>query len=225
MRNVLIVILFSLLLSACNKESVRITGKLRGIENAKAELRLRTIAGKEKNILSDINIEDEEFDAFLENIKPPFKMTFVIDNAKEYNIWVFCYGKFSFELNSLNVVRINDSFENDELIRVNETYDKMYLKPLKEQIDWVANYESAEHDVINEADEEKLERYKIQIKKAYRLRKKSILKTVRKAPQNPIAMALFYDEFKSLTKWQKEECFKLSQKYYSDTGMNWQLKH
>ncbi len=227
MKKIYFIISLIFMLSSCNKEVVIVNGKLKGYKASMVELKLKTITGDEKVISTNIEVDEEKFHVDLSDIKPPYKLTFVLSDKKDVSYWVFRYGKFNFELNTENIAdfKIYDSFENDELIRVNETYNKMYLKPLKEQIDWVANYESAEHDVINEADEEKLERYKIQIKKAYRLRKKSILKTVRKAPQNPIAMALFFDEFKSLTKWQKEECFKLSQKYYSDTGMNWQLKH
>ena len=212
---------------SCNRESIRISGELKGFEDSKVDLRFETKAGFDKLIAADLKVEDGEFEVYIENEKPPFKLTVVIDSLRQIDFWVFKYGKLCFELDASNLseVKIHDCFENTELARVNKTYNKMYLKPLRKEIDWVTSFESVEHENVDEADEAKLERYKAQIKNAYRLRKKSILKTIRKAPQNPISMALFFDGFESLTKWQKKECLKLAQKYYSDTGMNWQLKH
>jgi ribosomal protein L16/L10AE len=57
------------------------------------------------------------------------------------------------------------------------------------------------------------------------LRKKSILKTVRKNLNNPVSMGLLYDEFARLTKWQKEEAKRYMTRYFSDTGLNWQMKN
>lgn len=223
MKNIFVSLLVLLILCSCDRESIKISGKISGIDNANIELSLKTKGGDEKVLLDEIKTEAGTFDAYLENEKPPFKLTVIIDSLRQVDFWVFKYGKFNFELDANELdIKINDSFENSELKRVNKTYDNMYLKPLKEQIDWVAKYNELEH---NEADQEKLERYKKQIKKAYKLRRKSILKTVRKAPQNPIAMALFFDEFENLTSWQKKECLKLVQKYYSDAGVSWQLKH
>ncbi|MDQ2177167.1 hypothetical protein [Marinifilum sp. D714] len=221
------ILIIGFIMSSCNKEVVTIDGKLIGYENSSVELKLKTMNDNEKVISTDIKVKEENFSFEINEIKPPYKLTLVLEDKREVNYWVFKYGKFSFNLNSKNLsdLKINDSFENSELARVNETYNKMYLRPLKEQMDWVANYEATEHEAINEADKAKLKRYKDQVKKAYRLRKKSILKTIRKAPQNPISMALFFDEFETLTSWQKKECLKLAQKYYSDCGINWQLKN
>lgn len=222
-----IVLALFILITSCNREVVVIKGKLIGYNNSSVRLKLNTKAGYDKAIASNLKIEDELIEAYIENEKPPFKLTLVIDNEQEVDFWIFKYGKFNLELSADNLddFKINDSFENSELARVKDTYSKMYLKPIRKQMDWVVRYESEEHENVDEADEAKLERYKVQIKKAYSLKKKSILKTIRKAPQNPISMALFFDEFERLTKWQKKECCKLAQKYYSDTGMNWQLKH
>lgn len=34
-----------------------------------------------------------------------------------------------------------------------------------------------------------------------------------------------YEEFDNLTSWQKEEALKYMAKYFSDTGLNWQMKN
>jgi hypothetical protein len=38
-------------------------------------------------------------------------------------------------------------------------------------------------------------------------------------------MGVMFDEFDNLTKWQKEEAQKYMSKYFSDTGLNWQMKN
>ncbi len=225
MKNCIIILIIALGLISCNSETITIVGDVNGFMNSEIKLLLKSKNGNLKVLKSDIEIANGKFKTIIKDDKPPFKITMLIDDKKGIDFWIFKYGNFDFELNDADELIINNSFENNELKRVNETYNKMYLKPLKEQMDWVANYASTEHEETNEADEEMLERYKSLVKKAYHLRKKSILKTIRKAPQNPISMSLFFDEYETLTKWQRKECLKLAQKYYSDTGMNWQLKH
>ena len=225
-KYVLIIILLTIL-SSCNKEVVHIKGELKGFNNSTVELKLNTRSGQEKIIASGIEVTDQKFDVDIDKIKPPFKLTLVLDSLSHVDFWVFKYGKLCFDLDASNLseIKIHDCFENTELSRVNETYNTMYLNPLKEQMDWIANYEVLKHKETNEADETKLERYKAQIKKAYRLRKKSILKTVRKNTQSPVAVALMCQEYERLTSHQKKECFKYLNRTFADTGLNWQMKH
>ena len=87
----------------------------------------------------------------------------------------------------------------------------------------VENYEIQSE--LSDEDEDRLYQYRAEIKKAYKHHKKSVLSTFRKNPQNRIAMALLFDEYERLTSWQKEEYLKNAQKYFSDSGLNWQLKN
>ena len=48
---------------------------------------------------------------------------------------------------------------------------------------------------------------------------------VRKNKQNPVAIALMCQEYERLTTYQKKECLKYLGESFSDTGLNWQMKH
>jgi hypothetical protein len=222
MRNLLLLVVVCCFFS-CNKESIRISGKIEGVGDSKIELKLNTKSEKSKTILSDVQLKDGAFDAFIENVKPPFKMTLVVDAEKEYDIWIFRYGKFNFEIDKKELVIVNNSFENTEYDRILRKYQKAYMDSLADKISWVQTHKSEEN--LCEEDEGKLFKYRKEIKKAVTLRKKSILSTYRNEPQNPIAMALIFDEFENLTSWQKEECLKNASKYFSDCAVNWQLKN
>ena len=176
-------------LFSCNKESIKITGSLKGSNASEVELKLKSRRGNENIILTDLAVEDGEFDAYLENVKPPCKMTLVIDGEKEYDFWIFRYGKFDFEIDENEVLIVNNSIENSEYDRIQKNYHKMYLVKLQEKEKWVQTHEIEEN--LTEEDEAKLFEYRKEIKKAYKLRKKSILSTFRKNPQNPIAMAFY----------------------------------
>jgi hypothetical protein len=156
-------------------------------------------------------------------MKPPFKMALIIDGEEKYDLWVFRYGSFDFEITENGNLLVNGSKENTEYDRITKSYQKMYFGPLKEKMEWVKSHEKIED--LNQDEEFTLFDYKKEIKKAYKLRKKSVLSTYRKNPQNRIAMALLFDEYERLTTWQKEECLKTAQKYYSDCGINWQLRN
>jgi hypothetical protein len=219
----LIVILVALFCSSCNKESVQLSGKIAGEGDSKVELRLNSINDKTKTVLADMQLKGEEFSAYLENVKPPFKLTMVLDSVKQYNFWVFRYGKFDIEIDKNGSVNVNNSMEYSEYDRICKNYSKMYLTKIAEVEKWVKTKELEEN--LCDEDKERLFNFRKEIKKAYKLRKKSILSTFRKNPQNRIAMALLFDEYERLTTWQKEECLKNAQKYFSDCGINWQLRN
>ena len=210
-------------LYSCNKESVKLSVQLNRMESSVAELKLISKNGQEQIIQSSIEIEDDGFDTYLDNVKPPCKISMVIDGEKEYQFWLFRYGKYHVQINKNDSVEICDCMENAEYDRIINGYYKMYLAPLEAEIKWVK--EKEQHEKLSQDEEFMLFDYKKEISKAYRLRKKSVLSTFRKNPQNRIAIALLFDEYERLTSWQKEECLKTAQKYYSDCGINWQLRN
>ncbi len=224
MRNIVVLAIMLLGLVSCNEESVKITGEIKGFEGTEMSLYLKSKAGAKEMVLENVEVDKGEFKIAFDGMKPPLKLTLDMGNDKTVDFWVFKYGKMSveFDASDLSDLTIKNSFENDELKRINDTYDKMYLTPLKEDIKWIKENQLLD---LKEADQEKLAIKEAKVEKAKQLRRKAILSTVRKSPKNPIAMALFFDEFETLTSWQKEECNKTSQKYYSDTKMNWQLKN
>ena len=216
-------VLLSLFVMSCNKESVTVNGKIAGVSQENAKLKLISLKGKEKVISPDIELEDGKFDCYLENVKPPFRLTLSLSDNEKYHFWVFRYGKFDFEINEKGSLVVNNSMENSEYDRIQKNYHKMYLEKLQEKEKWVKTHKIEEN--LTEEDEFKLFEYQNEIKKAYKLRKKSILSTFRKSPENPIATALLFDEYERLTSWQKEECLKNAQKHFSDCGINWQLRN
>ena len=210
-------------LSSCNQESLKLSCQIKGFESSVAELKLKSQSGNELILLSNIEIDKEGFTAYLENVKPPCKISLNIDGDKEYSFWVFRYGKFDFQIDENETLEVYNSMENTEYDRILKSYEKMYFGPLKEKIEWVK--ENGQNEELSQDEEFVLFDYKNEIKKAYKLRKKSVLSTFRKNSQNRIAVALLFDEYQRLTSWQKEECLKNAQKYYSDCGINWQLKN
>lgn len=109
---------------------------------------------------------------------------------------------------------------------MNENLNKMYIEPIKEkELEAVKLKELEKLEKLSDADAIYLSKIKKDIKMAYRLRKKSILKTVRKHAQNPVAVALMCQEYDRLTSHQKKECLKYLNRTFSDTGLNWQMKN
>jgi hypothetical protein len=196
---------------------------MEGMESSVAELKLKSQKGQEQSLQSDIEIDEEGFDAFLENVKPPCKISLIIDGEKEYQFWLFRYGKYDLQIDENESVAVCNSMENTEYDRITKNYQKMYFDPVKEKMAWVEKNEQNEN--LSEDEEYILADYQKEIRKAYKLNKKSVLSTFRKNPQNRIAIALMFDEYERLTSWQKEECLKTAQQYYSDCGINWQLRN
>lgn len=223
LNRIFFVVIATLLLTSCNKEVVSVKGKISGIEDSKVELVLKGINGKEKVLAADLPLNNVEFKVRVEQQKPPFKLTVKINEEKEVDCWVFRYGDFDFEIDEKGTLKVNNSLENSEFDRISKNYTKMYFAKVDVKEQWVRENEVKES--LSAEDEEKLFQFRKDIKKAYKLRKKSVLSTFRQNPQNRIAMALLVDEFEHLTSWQKKECLKTAQKYYSDCGINWQLKN
>ena len=220
-----LILIFTLVigLCSCNKESVKLSVQMKGMESSVAELQLKSQNGKEQILQSKIDIDEEGFDTYLDNVKPPCKLTLLVDGKKKCSFWLFRYGKFQVQIDENDSVEVCDCMENTEYTRIANGYEKMYLAPLKEKIEWVKKHEQT--DQLSQDEEFILFDYRTEIGKAYKLRKKSVLSTFRKNPKNRIAIALMFDEYERLTSWQKEECLKTAQKYYSDCGINWQLRN
>lgn len=223
MRRIYLILSLSLLLFSCKQESIKLSVQMKGMESSVAELKLKSKKGHEQSLQSDIEIDEEGFDAFLENVKPPCKISLIIDGEKEYQFWLFRYGKYDLQIDENESVTVYNSMENTEYDRITKNYQKMYFDPVKEKMAWVEKNEQNEN--LSEDEEYILADYQKEIRKAYKLNKKSVLSTFRKNPQNRIAIALMFDEYERLTSWQKEECQKTAQKYYSDCGINWQLRN
>jgi hypothetical protein len=216
----LYVVLCAICLTSCNKEVVKIEGKINSSKSESIELKIISKSKKCEKLLGNLQTKNGKFTTKTKALKPPFKIAMLLENGKRYETWIFRYGDFNFEILENELVQVNNSMENSEYDRICKTYRKMYFSKVKEKEEWIKKNKD-----LAVKDENKLSNYKKDIKKAYKLRKKSILSTFRKNPQNRIAMALLFDEYERLTTWQKEECLKNAQKYFSDCGINWQLRN
>jgi hypothetical protein len=207
-------------LASCKKTSIKIEGEVFGLKSSTLDVVYKGTNGRVTK-LGTAKIDGSYVKFSSDKVKPPVKLSFI--GEEEYSFWLFRYGSVNVEINKGRIVVVNNSMENSEYDRIRKNYHKMYFNQIAEKEQWVKENETLES--LSEEEEEMLFNCRKDIKKAYKLRKKSILSTFRKNPQNRIAMALLFDEYERLTSWQKEECLKTAQKYYSDCGINWQLRN
>lgn len=224
----LITIMF--LLSSCNKEVIRLQGNYKDVDNTDSYLvvKMYSLAGSKEYIIDTVAVSEGEFEFYSKLIKPPVKLTFTSDDSSEFEAWVGEYGTKTLEIKKgpKYEAKVIGSFFCDELQRMNKNLYKMYIAPVKKKELEAAQLSMlADNETLSEKDEIYLADLKKDIKMAYRLRKKSILKTVRKNTQNPVALALMCQEYERLTSHQKKECFKYLSRTFADTGLNWQMKN
>ena len=225
MKKIILFIIVAINLVSCNKEKIEIKGDFKNETGEYVCFKLKGVSQEEKIVKDSVKVEDQQFSCWINNCKPPFKICLSTQEGKEYFFWIFKYGeiKVSLDENALVPVQVIGDFENKERKRILENYEKMYISPLHEEVRWYNEIVAKEEHSSQEMFE--LGEIKKKIKKAKKLRKKSILSTFRKNPKHLVAMALVYDEFDHLTSWQQNECMKNAKKYYSDCGIFWQLKH
>lgn len=228
-RIISLLLMLLILLTACNKEAIKLEGELKSSSEQFLIVKMKSLSGKKERILDTIDVNNGKFKFKTSIVKPPVKFTFSTADSCEFDFWIGEYGNKLVTINPKGdcKAKVTGSFFNDELNRVQDTYNKMYINPIESKLAFLdkLNKDIDNGITLNPGQEALKLELEQESKKAYRLRKKSILKTIRKAPQNPISMALFYDEFEALTSWQKEEAQKYMTKYFSDTGLNWQFKN
>lgn len=231
MKNIGYLLLLSLfLLSSCDKEVIRLKGYYEDVANTDSYLvvKIQSHTGDKEQIIDTVTVRKGEFEFNSRLIKPPVKLTFLSDDSSEFEVWIGEYGTKNLEIKrgAKYEAKIIGSFFCDELQRMNKNLDKMYIEPIKEKELKAADLGMlAENEKLSEEDEIYLAELKKAIKMAYRLRKKSILTTVRKNKQSPVAVALMCQEYERLTSHQKKECLKYLSRTFGDTGLNWQMKN
>lgn len=224
-------ILTAIIITSCNKEVIKVHGSIKGGEYLDSYLvvKMKSKTSNKEHILDTIDFVLGEFDFYSKSIKPPVKLTFVTADSNEFDIWLGEYGTKTVEGNCQPKIecKVLDSFFCDELERVSAIYNKMYLEPIKDKVEMLAtlNFRVENGEELSENEQKLKCELEKALKTAKRLKKKSILKTVRKNPGNPVSMGLMYEEFDNLTSWQKEEALKYMANYFSDTGLNWQIKN
>lgn len=223
-------LIISVLLISCNKEIIMLKGEFKNLTNLESHIvvKVKSQSQLKEQILDTIELNEGKFEFYSNTIKPPMKLTFMLADSTEFEAWVGEYGTKTLEVkkDSLRDVKVIGSFFCDELQRMNTNLNKMYVQSVEWKEDQVFKLEElAKLEDLSDEDDMRIYALRKDIKKAYLCRKKSILKTVRKAPQNPVAVALMCQEYERLTSRQKQECLKYLSRSFSDTGLNWQMKH
>ena len=217
-------------ITSCDKEVIRLNGNINGVSDSDSHIlvKVKSRTGQKERILDTIQMKKGEFEFYTKAIKPPVKLTFLTEDSCELDIWVGEYGSKTIEAKIHPKVesKVLGSFFCDELIRMNNNLQQMYLEPIKnKEKEARILSEIGERKVLSEENKLRLLKLNKNINSAIRLRKKSILKTARKNSNNPVAIALMCQEFDRLTSHQKKECYKYLSKSFGDTGLNWQMKN
>jgi hypothetical protein len=216
---------------SCDQEVIKLKGNIKGASSSDSYLivKMKSISNNKEQILDTIDFVQGKFEFYSKSVKPPVKLTLVTYEGYEFDVWVGEYGTKMIEGNCQPKYecRVIGSFFFDELQRVSNTYNKMYLEPIKDKIGVISklNLQLENGVELTVEEEERKGTLEKDCKTAYRLRKRSILKTVRKNPNNPVAVALMTEEYARLTSHQKKECLKYLNKSFSDSGLNWQMKN
>jgi hypothetical protein len=214
-------------LTSCDKESVRINAQIANCTCKECKITVDPIGKTAPKQLGTYQLTDGVFDARIKGVKPPVKLTFHFTDTL-CKVWVGEYGKNEIEGDFEKDIklRITNTFFNKELSRFNEANDEAYLSKIRDEEKELKKLQELENqESIDEAQKDRLYQLEDKVKKAYRLKKKALLSAVRKDPKNAIAMTVFFDMYSELTSWQKEECLKNAQRYFSDCGINWQLRN
>lgn len=221
----LLIVACCLFLASCNKEYVEIKGEIVNMPDMTLAIKIKGLAGNEK-VLDSIQVVNGEFSFYSEQIKPPFKLSIGLNEHAGFDVWIGQYGKSEIfaDGHKLKHCEVQECAFNKELARFKGTIDNMYISPLNNKVKWVDSLRYANVKLTD--DQYKIQQsIQVEIKKAEKLRIKSMLKTLRKNPKSNVACALVFDEYQNLTKRQRAVLSKSVSMYFSDTGMGWQVRH
>lgn len=222
-------ILLCMLFVSCKREYVKISGQITNIPDLEMSVKIKSFCGEKLRVLDTVEIKKGKFQFYSDEIKPPVKLTFAINDQFGFDVWIGTYGKMKFvaDAHELESAKIIESFFNDELQRVQLDMYEMYIAPLNEKIKWAdsVSLEIEKGENVCLKDYETMQDIKQEINKAERLRVKSIMKTLRKNKKSAVACAFAADEYQQLSKKQQADLIRCVTQCYSDTGMGWQLRN
>ncbi len=223
-----LILILSVLLTSCDKELVIMKGTIQDQSIKTLVVKAISSSGNKEKVIDTLEVSEGKFKLRLKSLKPPVKLTFCINDSTSFEAWAGEYGTLTLEVSTDPKIecKASGSFFNDELNRMNRNLYKMYIYPIRMKEMEVAKLEKIEEtEKLTEEDSRILMAFRKDIKTAYKLRKKSIVKTARKNKQNPVAISLMCQEYDRLFSHQKKECNKYLSSSFSDTGLNWQMKN
>ncbi len=227
MKNLLNLLIASLVLFSCNQEKLKLKGKVEGLQDGQMIVKMKTNkAIAEKNI-DTIQVKGEKFEFRTEDIKPPVRFTMYMNEDCKFDVWIGKYGSFSVKgsVDKATKLQVSKDDLTSEYYAYNERLETSIMKPLKEKMEWVKqkNEQVKEGEKLSQDDEFKMAEYKDDIHKALSRRRMSIIKTARANPTSPVIMAVVQNEYPLFSDRHKIELKKLFRKRFSDSGLYWQL--
>lgn len=212
---------------ACNPEKIKIEGHIKNAKDGVVLVKMKSHNKFGERILDTLILESGDFDFYSKAIKPPVKLTFIVEDKEEFDVWLGNYGSFHIvgEQGKLKNVRVNPSSLHTEINRIHEQFYDWYIKPVQDKIDWLNAIEKERQGgkVLNNEETVQKIKFEVDVNKARKLRRLSIVKTVRKNPSSEVALALVNEEYNSLFPRHQKEMIKLLKRKFSDTALFWQL--
>lgn len=178
---------------SCDKEVIKIKGRIDNPVTNQFVLKIKGLSGENERILDTIKCVNGEINFKIKAIKPPAKLTLFFNDNFKSDIWVGEYGTKTIEgiCQQQLECKVLGSFFYDELQRILATYNKMYLESVKDKRTdlQVFNLRIENGEELTENEQKLKSEFEKALKTAKRLRKKSILKTVRKNQETPFLWA------------------------------------
>ena len=214
--------------AGCNPEIIKIKSNIKNSQDGIVLVKMKLHKKIGERILDTLTLVSGDFDFYSEAIKPPVKLTFVVNDEEEFDVWLGNYGTFHIEGESgkLSNVQVQGSHLHDEFKRIHTQFYDTYLEPVQDKIDWLnsLNEKYKGGKPLKQDDSFKKVMFEKDVKKARKYRRLSIIKTMRRNPHSEVALALLNDEFDSLIPRHQKEMINLFKGKFGNTAMFWQLR-
>jgi hypothetical protein len=227
MKRIGYLLIASLLMFACNQETIKIKGEIKGLQDGLLVVKLKTNKDIGEKCMDTIKVVDGSFRFNSNEIKPPVRLTMYQNDELEFDVWIGKYGSFTVtgDISQSVITNVNKDNLSEEYYAYCNRLDSAYIIPVKDKIQWVKQKNIAQEkgELLSQDDEFKMFDYNKDINKAYSRRRMSIVKTVRANPNSPIVMAVVQKEYDSFNNRHKEEMKKILKQRFSDSVLYWQL--
>lgn len=228
MKNSVLILMLVGLFVACNPEKLKINGNIKNAIDGTVLVKMKSHKKTGERIIDTLSLVSGDFVFYTEEIKPPVKLTFVVNDDEEFDVWLGNYGRSHIkgEQGKLKNIEIVPSLFHDEVKKNQKKFYDWYIKPVQDKIDWLNSLEKEIHygKVISIEEQHKKKGFEYDVKKARKLRRKSIVNTVRNNPYSNVALALVNEEFESLVPRHQKEMIKLLKGKFGNTALFWQMR-
>jgi acylphosphatase len=228
MKKIVFLLLLAGLFAACNPEKLKVEGNIKNAKDGVVLVKMKSHNKGGDRILDTLKLASGDFDFYSEEIKPPVKLTFIVNDDEEFDLWLGKYGSYNIkgEQGALKNIEVFNSNLHNQIKETKKQFYDWYIRPVQDKIDWLNSQEKEIRSgkVLNTEELFKKMEFEKKVKKAYKIRRLSIVKTARKNPGSDVALALVNEEFNNLVPRHKKEMIKLFRRKFGDTALFWQLK-